>query len=202
MPCVLIEQLRLCANVHAVLNCVLSRSLELTGTKLGNLQLMDWQTGFLVIAEQRGFDSNFLNVFDRVNAADGTACARAIRRRRPVVVPDVELDRDFAPYRAIAIEAGFRAVQSTPLISTSGALLGVLSTHFPATHGPSESEMAALKMVGELAANAIIHYRTRHRGVTAIDAQEAESGQIARALAAVERSRELLRRMDKQRRSI
>jgi hypothetical protein len=39
-------------------------------------------------------------------------------------------DPDFAPYRGIAAQAGFRAVQSEPLIGKGGELVGVLSIHF------------------------------------------------------------------------
>ena len=50
--------------------------------------------------------------------------------RQPVLIPDVTTDPSFAVHRNIAESAGFRAVQSTPLINRRGTLLGVLSTHF------------------------------------------------------------------------
>jgi GAF domain-containing protein len=59
-------------------------------------------------------------------------------------VEDVQTDPGFAPYRAIAASAGFRAVQSTPITSRKGELLGVLSTYFRKPHRPSER---ALRMV-------------------------------------------------------
>jgi GAF domain-containing protein len=113
-----------CSDLQSVLECVLSNGLELTSAALGNIQLMDWKTGNLTIAAQRGFKEDFLSFFRFVRADDGSACGRAMRNRNSIIIEDVMLDREFAPRQSIAVDAGFRAVQSTPLISSSGAFLG------------------------------------------------------------------------------
>jgi hypothetical protein len=118
---VVIERLRSCKDVPSVVNCLLERSLELVNTTLGNIQLMDSKTGTLEIAAQRGFHPDFLNFFRQVKTQDGCACGRVVRYREPTIIQDVMLDEEFAPYRKIALRAGFRAVQSTPIISSSGA---------------------------------------------------------------------------------
>jgi GAF domain-containing protein len=92
----------------------------------------------------------------------------------------------------VAIEAGFRAVQSTPLISTSGALVGVLSTHFPSRHRPLDGEMELIKMTAESAANEILAWRVRQCRAAGL-----EIDQITTSLAAIEESRQLLRRLDR-----
>src|ERR1700741_4077225 len=97
MPDVLKQRLQECADVESVLACALSCSLELSGADLGNIQLMDWRTGELVIAAQHGFDDEFLNFFRRVRAEDGSACGRAMRTRHPVAIVDVLFDPEFAP---------------------------------------------------------------------------------------------------------
>jgi GAF domain-containing protein len=65
-------------------------------------------------------------------------------------------DEEFAPYRKIARRQGFRAVQSVPLVSSGGEIVGVLSTHFPLVYRPTEMQMDALRGAAEWAANAII----------------------------------------------
>ena len=188
------DQLERCSNLQAALDRVLSRCLELTGTGLGNIQLMDWRSGHLTIVVKRGFDSDFLKRFRIITAEHGSACARAVRYRRPIVIEDVRLDPEFKPYVEIAISTGFYAVQSTPMISSSGAFLGVVSTHFPARHRPADQEMAAVKRAGELAANAIIH----HRALRAIDRFETAVDQTSTAREAIRHSYELLLRVDRQ----
>jgi len=189
MPHLLARRLDCCFGLQSVLDCVLSRSLELTGAILGNLQLMDWNTGFLSIAAQRGLNDQFLNFFHRVKAEDGSACGRAIRERSSIVIEDVLFDAQFAFCRDIALEAGVRAVQSTPLISSSGAFLGVVSTHFPARHRPLDREMQALKVVGQLAANTLI----RQRALASGSVMETADQQLIRAHEAIRSSRRLLR---------
>ena len=55
------------------------------------------------------------------------ACGRAAREGGRVIVEDVQTDPGFAPHSRIAASAGFRAVQSTPLFSRAGEVLGMLS---------------------------------------------------------------------------
>ena len=193
MPDLLMQRLQHCSDLQSVLDCALSRSLEVTGTDLGNVQLMDWQTGYLTIAAQRRFKDEFLNFFRRVRAETGSACGRAIRERHSIVIEDVLLDRDYAPYREVALEAGYRAVQSTPLISSSGAFVGVLSTHFPAAHRPSASEMLQIRVLGTLTANAVIRQR-----VSSVTDPEKIAERIRRGYEAVDSSRELLRQVSRR----
>jgi hypothetical protein len=48
---------------------------------------------------------------------------------------------EFVPHWEIAEAAGFRAVQSTPMLSRSGALIEIISTHHHYIHFPSEEEL-------------------------------------------------------------
>lgn len=187
MPDALANRLRSCGDVPSMLDCILDQGLELTGTALGNIQLVNWQAGYLEIASQRGFDDEFLKFFQRVKADDGSACARALKARGAILVEDIDSDKEFSPLaRATILNAGVRAVQSTPLISTSGAFVGMLSTHFTAVHCPSAREIAAIKLLVQIAANAIIAQRARGREP------------IAPSLDAIATSRELTLRIARE----
>jgi GAF domain-containing protein len=159
-------------NLQALLDCALVHCLDLCGTELGNIQLIDWNRGYLEIKSQHGFCDEFLTFFERVTAREGSACARALRTLDSVVIEDVMVDNDFAPYRSIAYRSGFRAVQSTPVVSSSGATLGILSTHFATPRRPNEKTMDALKGVARLIADSIIFHRAHeystHNGKEAI----------------------------------
>jgi len=161
MRSLLVEELRKCADVRAVLTCVLDCSLAVTAAPFGNVQLMDWTSGCLRIEGQRGFDAEFLNFFRRVGLTHGSACGRALRSRGTIVIDDIMIDRDFSPYRDIARRAGIRAIQSTPLVSSSGAMVGVVSNHFAAVQRPTELQRRELEKAAELAANAIIRLQAK-----------------------------------------
>jgi PAS domain S-box-containing protein len=108
----------------------------------------------LEIVAQRGFGQDFLNHFSAVNES-GAACGRALKRAERVIIEDVLTDPDFAPHRAIAASAGYRAVQSTPLFSRSGEPLGIVSTHFRQPHRPSERELRLTDLYARQAAELI-----------------------------------------------
>ncbi|HKA44384.1 MAG TPA: GAF domain-containing protein [Burkholderiales bacterium] len=95
---------------------------------MGNIQLLNGTT--LEIAVQRGFQDDFLKHFQYVGVDDGCACGRALRSGSAVTIEDVERDDLFAPHRQIAASAGFRAVQSVPLVNAHGNALGMLSVHY------------------------------------------------------------------------
>jgi len=137
------------------LSRLLAMALEIQGTDLGNIQLVDRQTGTLAIVTQRGFGLDFLDYFGSVDTQDESACARAMRDQEPVLIADVNTDPLFAVHRRVAASAGFRAVQSIPLIGRDGALLGILSTHFRHPYRPVPPGFHTLKQHARLSANTI-----------------------------------------------
>src|SRR5262249_51177579 len=106
-----------------------------------------------------------------------TACGRVLQSRSTIVIEDVMADPDFAPYREVAHRAGFRAVQSTPLVSHSGAFVGVVSSHFSTVQRPTELQLRWLKEAAESAADAIIRIWANGR-----------EGQLQKSLASLEQS--------------
>jgi predicted RNase H-like HicB family nuclease len=143
--------------VPAVLDCLLNYSMVVTGTVLGNVQQLDPSTGTLKIAASHGFGREFLETFATVRSDDGSACGRATAERSQILIEDVRRDQAFSPYREVAERAGFRSVQSTPLISTSGEFVGMVSTHFSEPRRLGELEGLELLRIGQIAADAIKH---------------------------------------------
>jgi GAF domain-containing protein len=47
-----------------------------------------------------------------------------------VVIGDVEQDEPFARHAPAALDAGIGSLQATPLTAESGAVIGVITTHF------------------------------------------------------------------------
>jgi PAS domain S-box-containing protein len=143
------------------LNIVVDAAIAIAGADKGNLQLLDPTTGALTIAAQRGFEDPFLNFFAAVRD-DASACAAAMRAGERVVVEDVRESEIFAgqPSKGVLLEAGVRAVTSTPLMASTGNLLGMISTHFAKPHRPSEREMRLTDLLTRQTAD----YLERKRG--------------------------------------
>jgi signal transduction histidine kinase len=147
-------RLRATTKLSAILDEVLTATMDIQRADFGNVQLCDPESHVLKIAAQRGLNAEFLDYF--ANVEDPTAaCGRAMRSGSRVIIEDVQTDAQFAPHRHIALAAGFRAVQSTPLFDRGGEFLGLISTHFRQPHRPSERELRLTDLYARQAAEMI-----------------------------------------------
>jgi PAS domain-containing protein len=144
------------ADLSSVLHEVLDAVIELQNADFGDVQLFDAQSQTLTIAAQRGFGPDFLRHFHRVLTDDGPAYAQALNGKRRIIIEDVTLDPSFAPHLAVAEAAGFRAVQSTPLVAVASTHpVGMLSTHFRMPHRPSDRDLRMTDLYARQAADVI-----------------------------------------------
>jgi PAS domain S-box-containing protein len=148
--------------------------MEITGADMGNIQLLE--NGALKIVAYRGFEQPFLEFFDRVREPR-SACGAASRMGQRIIVEDVTSSPLFADSLAleVIVAAGVRAVQSTPLVSRSGQVLGVFSTHYRAPHRPDERELRMVDVLARQAADLI----ERSRAEEALRQSEARFRQLA-----------------------
>ncbi|HYE65867.1 MAG TPA: ATP-binding protein [Pyrinomonadaceae bacterium] len=149
-------------DVESVLEEVLRAALAVQGTDLGLLSLCDSERDGLNLKVHCGFDEEFLKQIEHVPPGGG-ACGTCYEQRRRVVVEDIEVDPVFASYREAARAAGFRACHSTPLITSSGNIIGVLSAHFRQPHRPSERETRLMDLYARMAADIIENARLHQR---------------------------------------
>lgn len=135
------------ALLRAEADALVDEAVRSTGATRGNLQQV--RHGVLRIVGQVGFRDPFLAFFDRVPPLEHSACGAALARGYRVIVPDVTTDPIFAGTRAgeVVRDAGCMAVQSTPIVSATGRLLGMLSTHYGTAHRPSAAELRAIDRI-------------------------------------------------------
>ncbi len=167
------------ADLVADLYEILDATMLLLGADQGNIQLYDPARDVLEIIAHRGLPEEFLTALRTVSREDQTASARALREGRRVVIEDVNQDAAYAPYRHIATQAGFRAVQATPMLGHDGRLLGVLATELSEARRFSAQELRILDLYSRQAADAVERARVerdletaRRRLATALNAGE------------------------------
>jgi len=136
------------------LNAILEWAIAETRADFGNIQIAQTRDGSLRIVAQVGLPAAFLQFF-RVVKHDQSACEQAMKKATQIVVPDVTTSPLFSEAaRRVMVESEALACQSTPILSSEGWVLGVLSTHYRRPKRPTErqlrrvAEMAGL--VGEL----------------------------------------------------
>jgi two-component system CheB/CheR fusion protein len=154
-----VTRLNDCHDMGTALQEIMQATIAIGGAEMGNVQLFDAAQNGLEIVAQRGFGPDFLEHFKLVHLDDGSACSQAVRRGGTVAIEDVTKDPLYEPHRATAEKAGYRAVQSTPILSSSGELLGAVSTHFREPKTFSEHELRILDLYGRQAADVIERIR-------------------------------------------
>ncbi|MDV2480723.1 PAS domain S-box protein [Methanoculleus sp. Wushi-C6] len=126
--------------------------------------------GELRLLGHRGFTEEAAKFWEWVRPDSGSSCGEALSTGRRVVVTDIR-DCEFlagSPDREVYLRAGIRAVQTTPLYSRSGILLGMLSTHWRRPHDPTQNELRSIDLLARQAADLI----DRKRAEEALRANE------------------------------
>jgi PAS domain S-box-containing protein len=141
---------------RALLSEILTAALAITGADMGNIQLLD-DAGALRIEAQHGFSGGFLEFFNTVHEGEASACSAALDNRERIVVEDVEKSPIFAgtPSLKVLLDAGVRAVQSTPMVSHNGVLVGMLSTHYRKPKRPTDRDLRLIDLLARQSADLI-----------------------------------------------
>jgi PAS domain S-box-containing protein len=153
------------------LNDILDAAIFLTKATKGNIQLLDSSSSMLRMVASQGFEQPFLDYF-AVVSDQSSVCATARETRQRLIVEDLLENEIFTDSGALQVllDAGIRAVQSTPLISSSDEFLGMISTHYAAPHRPGERELKLMDLLAREAAD----YLERKQAEEALAASSAQ----------------------------
>lgn len=151
----MLARLQAVHDLRETLAVALQSVVALHGAEMGNIQMFD-AAGRLIVVAQRGLSRGFLLAFERVAVDAGSVCGRAARQQATVFVPDVERDPDFAPFVAFARSVPFRSVLSSPLTSSGGQRVGVVSAHFSNRYSPTRLELESLERYCRRVADAVM----------------------------------------------
>ena len=142
-------------DMPALLREILDASCELLGTTRGNIQFFDPDTLQLRIAVHTGFGRRFLERY--AEEGNPLICERAADRLERVIIEDVATEPGLQDThdQKVLLGDGIRAVQSTPLVTREGTLLGMLSNHWSEPHRPGEREFRYLDLLARMASDYI-----------------------------------------------
>jgi len=90
---------------------------------------------------------------------DVGSCGTAAHHAREVVVSDIATDHLWRDFAALASEHGLASCWSTPIVSTTGEVMGTFALYHREPHEPSSSERELVEIATNLARIAIEHAR-------------------------------------------
>jgi signal transduction histidine kinase len=143
------------ADLNALLQEILAAAAGLTGTDKGNIQILDPATGRLRLLVHQGLSPQFVEFF--ADDGWGVTCGAAAANKARVIIEDIERVPALRAAEAFTVlrRDDIRAVQSTPLISRDGRVLGVLNNHFRVPTRPSERQLRYIDLLARMAADLI-----------------------------------------------
>jgi PAS domain S-box-containing protein len=145
-----------------LVRAVLDGALEVTRAPKGNVLVYEERANVMRFAAHHGLSQGFLDYFKELVVDDEAAWVRRLRSSERITAEDVGKSELFAPtLRAFEAE-GIRAVQSTPIVSRQGRLLGVISTYWPHLHRLDEATLLTLDLLARDVADRMQRLRDEH----------------------------------------
>ncbi|MGW7298996.1 ANTAR domain-containing protein [Streptomyces sp. NPDC054829] len=153
----------------AVLRAVLSQTLSVLQTPMGNVQIADRARGGLRLEQHTGLSEEFVDFFAHVGAV-GTSCGQAAVNVAQITVRDVETDPLFTDRaREMVLAEGSVSCHSVPLTTAGGLCVGMVSGHLDHRIEPlTAAETKALDVVGAEAGR----WLAWHQRTVVVDALE------------------------------
>lgn len=143
-------------DLPTLFEAILEAAIAITQADAGTIQLLDPVTQTLSFLATRGFKSDIVSHFARVDASSGSPCGLALARgERCVLIFDEADTPDPDGAKKWHLDADIRCAQSTPLLSRAGELLGIFSTHWRQRRELTDRELRFLDLLGRQAADLI-----------------------------------------------
>ena len=149
-------------NLDSLYSRILDAAMSLMSSDMASMQMLDPERNQLRLLAWKGFHPQSAAFWEWIHFDSTTTCGLALSAGCRVVVPDIETcelvagTADLDEYR----RSNICAVQSTPLVSRTGQLLGMISTHWCESHQPSEHALRRLDVLARQAADLIERSRT------------------------------------------
>ncbi|WP_306299017.1 ATP-binding protein [Nostoc sp. T09] len=163
---------------------IIAAAITITQAQAGTLQLLDAATNELVMLASQNIPLEMSEPFCRIDASFNTSCGVALRvGERSFVDFDVPESEDSHGSLRLLMEAGYLSAQSTPLITRSGRLIGMVSNHWRTHYRPSDRQLRFLDLLARQAADLIEQRQTeaeRERLLQQAQAARAEAEQTNR----------------------
>ncbi|WP_207494487.1 PAS domain S-box protein [Aridibaculum aurantiacum] len=142
-------------EVNDIYEMLLQTATALMQSDIASLQLYSEKTESLTLVAHKNFHLESAAFWSTVSAESGSVCGEALRRQSRITVTDVQTE-DFAKSElSIFRLSGIRAVNSTPIISSNGKLIGMLNTQWKQPRSFSEEDFRFFDVLVRQAADLI-----------------------------------------------
>jgi hypothetical protein len=149
-------------NLESLYYSILGAAMSLMSSDMSSMQLFDPERNQLHLLAWKGFHPQSAVFWEWVSFDSDSVCGLALSAGCRVVMQDIETCVSIAstPDLDEFRRSNIRAVQSTPVVSRSGQLLGMISTHWREPHQPAARDLRRLDVLARQAADLIERGKT------------------------------------------
>jgi len=153
----LLERVASGEPIQELLDAITGTLERLAPGAMASILLTGGADGRLRFGSHAGLPEAFCKVLEGVPVAEGLGpCPTAAFRREPVIVEDIRTDDRFqGHFRTWMEEAGLRSVWSTPILDSSGNVLGSLGVYHREPGAPGPFDQSIMAMATHVAAIAL-----------------------------------------------
>jgi signal transduction histidine kinase/ActR/RegA family two-component response regulator len=150
-------------DVESLYGRIVDAAMTIMHSQYASLQMLYSQrdssshAGELCLLAFRGFNEHAAKFWEWVRPASQSTCGLALATGRRVIATDVEKFEQMAGSEDLAtyLATGIHAVQTTPLVSRDGEIVGMISTHWSEPHTPSKRDLRLFDILARQAADLI-----------------------------------------------
>lgn len=134
---------------------ILDAAVSIMRADFGSIQMLAADRNELRLIAWRNFHAKSAEFWKHVSVETDTICGSALRHGKRIVVPDVFAVESLRNSQSLAHYelSGIASVQSTPLTTREGRMIGMISTHWRSVHTPNESALRGLDILARQAAD-------------------------------------------------
>lgn len=148
-------------DIQALYTKILDAAVAIMRSQFASMQTLDLERGpkggpgELHLLSARGYSEEAIRQFEWVRSDMNTSCGISLRSGARTIITDIEEFDELADTPALAAfrQTGIRAMQTTPLLSRSGQLLGMITTHWSEPHEPSSRDLRLIDILARQAAD-------------------------------------------------
>ena len=162
-------------DIQALYSKILDAAVAIMRSQFASMQMLHPERGpvgglgELKLLSARGYTDAALKQFEWVGPRMNTSCGVSLRTGLRTIIPDVETCEELGPELLAAfLQTNIRSMQTTPLISRTGQLLGMITTHWSEPHEPSLRDLRLMDILARQAADLL----ERTKAETALIARE------------------------------
>lgn len=145
-------------NIDELYDKIIDAAITLMHADFASLQMLHphkGENGALYLLSYKGFSPEAAAFWEWVDLNSSSTCGIALKTGNRVIVDNVEHSEllQGTEDQKVYLETGIKAVQTSPLYSRNGNILGMISTHWKQQHYPNQHHLRLLDMLTRQAAD-------------------------------------------------